>query len=155
MATYVHRLYATRLRATAMVATLTFHAMVPPCVVDTDVGDQLARRMITDDWHFHRWCDLGDFPTPDTPPECLKKIQRTLWKQANPPVYSCVVCATPTKRSCQVCREVYTIVGVSVKRSTGNNIKAAVSHPCRSVKCTIPSPFQITNVSGVTMQHCQ
>ena len=90
-----------------MAATMILHAMVPPCVVDTDVRDQLARRMIIEDWHFHRWCDLGDFPTPDTPPEGLKKIQRKLWKQANPPVYSCVVCATPTKRSCQVCREVY------------------------------------------------
>ena len=90
-----------------MAATPTFHATVPPFVVGTDVGDQLARRIITNDWHFRRWCDLGDHLRPDTPPESLKKIQRKLWKKANPPVYSCVVCATPTKTSCKVCREVY------------------------------------------------
>ena len=87
--------------------TKQINVMVPPCLVGTDAGAQLARRILLDTWEFQLKSEIGPAWLVPTPADTMQAMQRKLRKEKEKPSRKCVVCQTATSIKCQGCKEVY------------------------------------------------
>ena len=80
---------------------------VPPCLVGTVAGTQLASRMLLDTWIFQLKGEIDPDWLVPTPHDTMQAMQRQLRKDKEKPSRKCVVCQTATSIKCQGCKEVY------------------------------------------------
>ena len=79
---------------------------VPPCIVSTPGGQQLAKRMMTETWEYLTANDIDDVWRKPIPLSGLLRVERSLGEQPQPP-RKCAKCGAATKSKCSKCLQVY------------------------------------------------
>ena len=88
-------------------ATNQITVQMPPCLLGTSSGDQLATRILSDEWIFQLKSEIDPAWLVPTPPDTMQAMQRQMRKAKEKPSRKCVVCQTATSIKCQGCKEVY------------------------------------------------
>ena len=84
----------------------TIALQIPPCIASSSVGEQLAQRILSDSWAFHKTTEVDESWLAPTPVNNMLKHERRLGRRGEP-VHVCAMCGGKGTRKSNRCLQTY------------------------------------------------
>ena len=118
----------------------TVTIQIPPCIADSQVGEKLVHRIMSDLWSFHTASEVEDrraSALEPTSPNGMLKHERNLGLREEP-VHSCAQCGNRGLKKCSRCLLVYYCTTGCQKRNWKQHKKT-----CSPMESTLQEHFAV------------